>query len=144
MSVQEFVTSPALVCLPTTGVVDAARLMAEALVGFLVVVNEEGRPVGVLTDRDIVVRWVARRPDQGVAVSALMTRHPACVSVGAAVTEAARIMADRQCRRLVVTDDAARVAGVLSLDDLLGAAGDEFVQLARAVRGGRAAHTVLP
>jgi CBS domain-containing protein len=73
-----------------------------------------------------------------------MTRHPGCVSLGAAVSDAARIMADRQCRRLVVTDDSARVAGVLSLDDLMGAAGDEFVQLARAVRGGRAAHNVIP
>jgi CBS domain-containing protein len=73
-----------------------------------------------------------------------MSRHPACVRDQATVTEAAQLMADRQCRRLVLTDDDGRVIGVLSLDDLLRVAGDELGEIARAVRGSKHSHIILP
>jgi hypothetical protein len=53
-------------------------------------------------------------------------------------------MADRQCRRLVLTDDAGKPTGVVSLDDLLCVAGDELGELARAVRGTKHSHRTLP
>jgi CBS domain-containing protein len=123
-------------------VADVAEMMAEAGIGFLVVVDA-GDPVGVLTDRDIVVRAVARGRHHATAAD-VMTRHPACVRDRATVTEAAQLMADRQCRRLAVIDDAGKIVGVLSLDDLLRVAGDELGELARAVRGAKHSHTVLP
>jgi CBS domain-containing protein len=73
-----------------------------------------------------------------------MTRHPAFVREQASVTQAARLMADRQCRRLVLTDDAGKPIGVLSLDDLLRVAGDELGEIARAVRGTKHGHRTLP
>jgi hypothetical protein len=51
---------------------------------------------------------------------------------------------DRQYRRLLLTDDSGKPIGVLSLDDLLRVAGDEFGEIARAVRGTKHSHRTLP
>jgi CBS domain-containing protein len=53
-------------------------------------------------------------------------------------------MADRQCRRVAVTDGAGKIIGVLSLDDLLRVAGDELGEIARAVRGTKHGHVMVP
>lgn len=139
----ELATRPAVTCPLSASVVDAARIMVDADVGFLVVVDAGDRPVGVVTDRDIVVRAVARSRHDAT-VGDVMTRHPVCVRDQATVTEAAQVLADRQCRRVAVTDDAGRITGVLSLDDLLRVAGDELGEIARAVRGTRHNHADLP
>jgi CBS domain-containing protein len=144
MSVRELATTPALTCPSTATVEDAARLMAEANVGFLCVLDGEGRLVGVITDRDIVVRAVARHRAAVATVGDVMTRHAASVGEHASVADAASVMSDHQCRRLVVTDDAGAPVGVLSLDDLLRVAGAELQHVAQAVRSARRAHDVLP
>jgi CBS domain-containing protein len=140
---RELATCPAVTCPSTATVSEAAVVMADANVGFVMVVDAAGRPVGVLTDRDIVVRAVARGRDRA-AVADVMTRHPVTVRDDASVTDAAQLMADRQCRRLGVVDDAGAMIGVLSLDDLLRVAGDELGEIARAVRGTRHSHLILP
>ncbi|HEX6418045.1 MAG TPA: CBS domain-containing protein [Acidimicrobiales bacterium] len=140
---RELATCPAVTCRADTPVSGAAETMAEAEVGFLVVVDDADVPVGVVTDRDIVVRAVARGRHDATAGD-VMTRHPASVHDGATVTEAAQMMADRQCRRLVLSDEAGRTIGVLSLDDLLRVAGDELGEIARAVRGTRHTHLSFP
>jgi CBS domain-containing protein len=140
---RELATCPAVTCPRTASVVEAARIMTEADVGFLVVVDAGDRPVGVVTDRDIVVRAVAPGRHHAT-VGDVMTRHPVCVRDHATVTEAAQRMADRQCRRLALTDEDGRITGVLSLDDLLRVAGDELGEIARAVRGIRHNRVGLP
>lgn len=142
MSLRELATCPATTCTPATSLHAAARLMATAEVGFLVVVDGD-EPVGVLTDRDIVVRAVATERDLGTTVADVMTRHAAHVDEHATVEHAAAVMADKQCRRLALTADG-RLIGVLSLDDLLRVAGDELQQVARAVRGARHSHPAVP
>ena len=143
MMIRDLATCPAVTCPATASVAEVAEMMAEANVGFLVVADAEDQPVGVLTDRDIVLRAVARGRHEATAAD-VMSRHPACVRDQATVTEAAQLMADRQCRRLVLTDDDGRVIGVLSLDDLLRVAGDELGEIARAVRGSKHSHLILP
>jgi signal-transduction protein with cAMP-binding, CBS, and nucleotidyltransferase domain len=143
MMLRDLATCPAVTCPTTAPVTEVAETMAEAEVGFLVVLNADEQPVGVVTDRDIVVRAVARDRHDATAVD-IMTRHPAFVREQASVTQAARLMADRQCRRLVLTDDAGKPIGVLSLDDLLRVAGDELGEIARAVRGTKHGHRTLP
>jgi signal-transduction protein with cAMP-binding, CBS, and nucleotidyltransferase domain len=140
---KELVTCPAVTCPSDATVTEAAAVMAERGIGLVVVVDATQKPMGVVTDRDIVVRAVARgRHDATVAD--VMTRHPASVRVDASVGDAARLMADRQCRRLAVVDAAGATIGVLSLDDLLREAGDELGEIARAVRGPRFTHLSIP
>lgn len=135
MTLRDLATYPAVTCAPATSVADAARLMADENIGFLAVVADDGKPVGVLTDRDIVIRVVAWGRDRAATVGEVMTQHPVCVREQGAVADAARLMADRLCRRLVVTDEAGRIVGILSLDDLLRVAGTELAEIARTVRG---------
>jgi CBS domain-containing protein len=117
--------------------------MADADIGLVVVVDAENKPLGVVTDRDIVVRAVATaRGDATVAD--VMTRHAVSVPDTATITDAARAMANRQCRRVVVTCDDGTIIGVLSIDDLLAVAGDELREIAHAVRGSRATRAWLP
>jgi signal-transduction protein with cAMP-binding, CBS, and nucleotidyltransferase domain len=143
MSLRELATTPATTCGPATGLEHVARLMAEANVGFVVVLDGT-KPIGVVTDRDIVVRGLAQHRGKDTAVADVMSRPAACVSERASVADAAQIMADHTCRRLVVEADDGTVIGVLSLDDLLRVAGEELSHVAHAVRSARHAHDVMP
>ena len=88
-------------------------------------VMDDGRFAGVVTDRDIAIRGVAKgcSPDQ--AVAQVMTADPVCVAPDCDLQEAARLMQDKQIRRLYVTDND-RLVGVAALADVVGSAGDRL------------------
>lgn len=107
---------------PDESIGAAARRMEEYDVGSLVVVQGEGdsRPVGILTDRDIVVRCVARELDpEETRVADIMTTPVQSVGEYTSIEEATSRMAGVGTRRLVVTGDGDRVVGMLSVDDIL-------------------------
>ncbi|MBO9499943.1 MAG: CBS domain-containing protein [Novosphingobium sp.] len=81
-------------------------------------VVDDGRLVGVLTDRDIAVRAVAQGLGPETAVSEVMTPDPVCIAPESDVEEAAEIMQEEQIRRLFVTDDDDRLVGVVALGDV--------------------------
>lgn len=101
-------------------VLSAAKRMLSQEVGTLVVTDADGRPEGIVTDRDIVVRCVAEdlRPGS-TKVERVMTQDVQTVHEDTAVEVALEMMADREVRRLVVVNDAGRVAGIVALDDFL-------------------------
>jgi CBS domain-containing protein len=96
--------------------------MAEFDVGTLVVLKENrgSHAVGVITDRDIAVRCVAEKldPDEAL-VSEVMTTPVHTIADDTPLEDAIAKMAGAGTRRLVVTEDGDRVAGILSLDDTL-------------------------
>ncbi len=99
----------------------AARRMAEHEVGTLVVLEgSDGKPAGMLTDRDVALRCVAAGldPDRE-AVASVMTHPVQTVEEHAAVESAIARMATAGTRRLAVVNDGGRLVGVLSLDDVL-------------------------
>jgi len=81
-------------------------------------VVDGGRLVGVVTDRDIAVRAVARGRGPDTEVGEVMTPDPVCVSLDSDVEDAAEIMQEEQIRRLFVTDDDDRLVGVIALADV--------------------------
>ena len=96
----------------------AARLLARHNVGALPVCSGAGALLGMVTDRDIILRCVAAGEDPAhVPVRTIMTRHPAAVSPDADPRQAARLMSGQQIRRLPVVDNG-KVVGMLSLGDL--------------------------
>lgn len=101
-------------------VLGAAKQMLSQDVGTLVVTDGDGQPDGILTDRDIVVRCVAEglQPER-TKVRDVMSRDVQTVHEDTAVEVALEMMADSEVRRLVVVNDARRVAGIVSLDDFL-------------------------
>lgn len=104
---------------------EAAKKMKDLDVGPLPVV-EGGRVVGLVTDRDIVVRVVAAGLDSRSArVREAMSQEVVSCGEEDSVKDAARIMKERQIRRLVVLDGQQRLAGIVSLADLALDSGNE-------------------
>lgn len=111
----------------------AAIKMRDAGVGFLPVCDDDGKAVGTLTDRDIVLRVCAedRLPSAVQAVD-IMTHEVICCSPLDDVTRAQALMAAHQKSRIMVTDGHGRIVGVISLSDLAQHA--EAGQVGRTVR----------
>jgi CBS domain-containing protein len=103
----------------------AARLMRETDCGALPVVDREGQFVGMITDRDITVRAVARGDDpRGVRVEQCMTDETFCCNADDSVEECMRQMARHQIRRLPIVDDRDRIVGIVSQGDIARHAGE--------------------
>lgn len=101
---------------------EAARRMARLSVGTLVVTNlDQGeRPIGILTDRDIVTRCVAAGLDPNDnPVSSIMSVPVRSIGEDTPVEDALSIMAGGGMRRLVVTNAQDRLTGILALDDVI-------------------------
>jgi CBS domain-containing protein len=102
----------------------AAWMMRERNVGCLVVVEPAGtiggaRPIGMLSDRDIVTNVIARGSDpRTLCVEDVMTRHPITVWAQASVDDALLRMRNGGVRRVPVVDDRGRLVGILALDDV--------------------------
>ena|SRR3990172_556711 len=119
---------------PTETVRVAAQRMAENDVGTLVVLEPDGasRAVGIVTDRDIAVRCVARSLDPGkTRVSTIMTAQVQSIDQEVPVEDALSRMASAGTRRLVVTGDGHAVLGILSLDDVLDLRTQEAASIGR-------------
>lgn len=104
-------------------IAQAAKLMRQHHVGAVIVVEmKEGRrsPVGVVTDRDIVVELVATELDPDViTVGDIMVHTLVSISEKSGLLEAIRLMADKGVRRLPVTDEKGALVGIVALDDML-------------------------
>ena len=123
-----------------TSLREASLLMRNRHVGALVVVEVEGgleRPVGIVTDRDIVVAVVApgSRPES-IRVCDVMPPKLIVAHEGDGLFEAFRKMADHGVRRLPVVAADGRLAGIVSADDLLRVVAVELASLATALRRG--------
>ena len=134
MRVAEICSSPVVVAHPEQALVLAAREMRTQDVGALVVVAPRDtvqRPVGILTDRDILRGQVHQSTDlHCLTVSDVMTRHPLCIRADVEVTEAIATMASRGVRRAPVIDDAGELVGIVTLDDLFPQIAEQIKELA--------------
>jgi CBS domain-containing protein len=119
-------------------VLQAAKVMRQEHVGDVVVIDlRDGKtvPVGILTDRDVVVELVAPELDpSAMTVGDIMVPDLAKVKEGAGVFETIQAMCDKGVRRLpVVTDDEQELAGIVTLDDIMMLLAEEFGALTRLV-----------
>jgi len=118
MKIGDVMTHQIEVTHPETSLHLAARQMRETGVGILPVFGEQ-RLLGVITDRDIVVRAVALGLDPSkTPVREAMTAQVITVYEDQPLTEARRAMENRAVRRLLVLNRKERLVGLLSLDDL--------------------------
>lgn len=122
MSVGQICSRVTATAAPGESVRAAARRMKDYDVGTLVVLKQDrgSRAIGIITDRDIALRCVAAELDPDEAVVAdVMTTPVHSIQDGVSVQDALAKMAHAGTRRLVVLEDGERVAGILSLDDVL-------------------------
>ncbi len=123
MKVQGCMTSPAHSCTPSASLVTAARIMWDYQVGCLPVLDPEGHPVGMITDRDICM--AAARKDRfagGITVREVMSPNPFTVQPGDELAKALDTMSSRQVRRLPVVDGEGHLVGILSINDAAASA----------------------
>lgn len=110
-------------CTPDVTVVEAARLMRQHHTGDLVVLDdadEEREPVGIITDRDIVLEVLAKGRDPGrTTVREIMSTQLVVASDSEDYAEALQRMATHGVRRIPVVDDKRCVLGIVTLDDML-------------------------
>ena len=98
----------------------ASNRMKVERVGTLVVLDSDGRPEGIVTDRDIALRVVGERRDPDTTpLSAVMTSPVDAINEDTTIDWALHRMSDRGVRRLVVVDDEGMMSGLLSMDDVL-------------------------
>ena len=125
-SVQDAMTPSPSTAIPSQSLADAAKLMKDEDVGSVPVVDGS-RLVGVLTDRDIVVRAVAEGKDpQTVQVGDVASPDVVTVRPGDDLDDALRLMAQYQVRRLPVVEDG-QLVGVLAQADIAHEAKDKQV-----------------
>ena len=133
MSLKRYVKKVACMS-PRSSIIDASREMNTQTVGAVVIISDDGRPIGMLTDRDIVLRVVAEgRDPQRTPVEEAMTRGAAFLSHDASIQDATEIMRDCGMRRLPLVDAEGKVDGLISLDDIVLLLGMELGNVSAAL-----------
>ena len=121
MKVSEVMTRDPACCTPETGLKEVARLMVEHDCGEIPVVDGQRtmRPVGVVTDRDIVVRCVAegKNPLEAEAGD-VMSSPVVTVTPDMTLEEVADLMEEHQLRRVPVVDEAGVICGIVAQADI--------------------------
>lgn len=111
-----------------------ATVMVEEEVGSVVVVDDD-HPVGIVTDRDLMVEVLEpRRDPTEVAAEAVMTSTPETVHADTGIWELTQAMAEAEVRRMPVVGDDDELTGIVTLDDLVVLLTGEFENLARIVQ----------
>lgn len=141
MDIRAVMSEPVISITPEDTIVKAVELMRRHAVGLLPVLDGR-RPVGIITDRDVVVRAIDDPHDvKDRLVSDVMSPDPVSCRADQTVAEAAAVMGDEQVRRVLVLDKFKRLVGILSVGDiardvseeLAGQALGEIVELRKSL-----------
>lgn len=132
MQVSEIMTENPACCSPDASIQEAAQLMIDCDCGEIPVVDNEGRPVGVITDRDICCRAVAQGLDSETSVGDIMSSPVLTVLPEDSIEDCCQLMDENQVRRVPVVDESGICCGIVSQADNAQAAGDS--DIGRVVR----------
>jgi predicted transcriptional regulator len=138
MKVDQYCKHGVIAIADEADIVDAARLMREQHVGFLVVFREGDpmrKPVGVLTDRDIVLQVTAREVDpHTVTVGDVMTQQPVVARADDDLGELIHGMQLAGIRRAPVVDARGALKGVIAVDDVIDVVAGLLGHIAGSIR----------
>jgi CBS domain-containing protein len=117
-SVRDIMTAEPRALAPGASAMEAAQVMRDNDIGDVVVLEEE-RLYGIVTDRDIVVRVLAEQSDpSAVRLADICSRDVTTIAPDASVGEAVRLIREKSIRRLPVVEDDGQVVGIVSLGDI--------------------------
>lgn len=120
MKISEIGSQNVRVVRPLEPLAEAARRMQQHHVGALVVVDDQGWPVGIVTDRDIVCGQLEKKADlHCLIVDDVMTRGPVTVPADADIDRAIETMCAWSVRRAPVISKTGELVGIVTIDDLL-------------------------
>jgi len=119
LKTSDLMTRTVATCKPFQSLEDAARSMWERDIGCVVVVDDEQRPVGMITDRDIAMAAYTRgAPLRDIRVEWAMSKNLSTCSSDAPVRHIESRMNAAQVRRIPLTDSSGRLAGIVSIADI--------------------------
>ncbi len=137
MSLERFCRKPVVTVEPTNTVLEAVHKMREHHVGS-VVVTSKGAPVGMLTDRDIVLRLVLEEKDpRATPVKDVMSTSVVYVRADDQIDQAVHRIRESGVRRMPILGPSGQVAGMVTLDDLVVLFSAELGEATAAVRSNR-------
>ncbi len=118
MKVRDIMTSSVDTILSNFTILDAAKKMRDLDIG-AIPVREDGSVIGIITDRDIVVRAISEELNPArITVKQVMSDRVLSCTDDADIEQAAKIMEEHKVRRLLVNDKYGNVVGICSLGDL--------------------------
>lgn len=137
-TIGELCNREVVVAAPSTTVTAAAKLMRRHHVGSIVVVDDvdgvSRMPVGILTDRDIVMEVCATELDPSlITVGDIMSHELVTTGENEGVLETMEIMRYKGVRRLPVVGDNGQLTGIISVDDLLDVLAEELGELTKVL-----------
>ena len=137
---KNFATSAVAVVEPETPTVLVAQLMRKHHIGALVVVDahEKTRPIGIVTDRDLVLELMAEGLDPAIFTAGdIMSVDLVTATPEMDALEAVQLMKTHRLRRLVINDDEGRLVGIVTMEDVLVLLASELTNLAAGLAGAR-------
>ena len=117
MKVKDLMTQRVEAANQQTPIRDVAKTMKELNVGAIPICDDDNRPVGIVTDRDLVVRGIVEGFDINSQVEQIMSNHVVYASPEMDIHEAAKLMGSHQIRRLPVVDQG-KMVGMISIGDM--------------------------
>jgi CBS domain-containing protein len=133
MSLQRFCQRPIVTVAPEHTIATACQLLEDHNIGCLLV-EEQGKLCGILTDRDVALRVTGHRRDpEQTTVRQVMSGNPVAISVESTVHALTALMQTRRVRRVPIIDETGRAIGIVTLDDLLALLGDEMSDMGQAI-----------
>ena len=118
MNISDFMTPNPTTCQTTASLSEAARAMRDESIGDVLVCDDTQRLVGIVTDRDLVVRGLASGDVQGLTLADVCSNDVTSVTIDTPASEVVRLMTDRAVRRVPVVEGNGRPVGIVSLGDL--------------------------
>ena len=147
MNVGELCSRIVVLARRTTPLCDVAKLMREHHVGSVVVVEEGGQgrlPVGIVTDRDIVIEVLAMDLDSHtVTAGEVMGAELVTVQEDESILNVLRLMRRRGIRRLPVLSASGALVGIVTLDDVMEVVAEEFDHISKAISSEQSKETHL-
>jgi len=121
MNARDIMTKDPACCMPDSKLTEVARMMMDHDCGQIPVIENQstGKPVGVVTDRDIVIRAVAQGKDPlDMTAKDVMSSPAVTVTPDTRIEDCCQTLEDKQVRRVPVVDDRGRCCGMVSQADI--------------------------
>jgi len=118
MIVEKVMNKHVITAEPETTLLEAAQIMADNHIGCIVVVKER-KPVGMLTERDILVAIASEANVKKTKVEAVMTHYLITIGPKRPLSKAIEMMADNKIKKLPVVDDKGKLVGIITASDIM-------------------------
>ena len=137
MTIKKIYNKKVITAFYDTSIYEIAKLMKKYNVGDIVIVNKEGKniPVGIITDRDIIIKLIADEIDlKEISASDIMNSDLLLLTEQSGILEGLDMVSARGTRRAPVVDFSGELVGIVTADDFTVLIADEMESYAKLVR----------